>query len=65
MYWAPRWVDEVWRPEHGDKDSSWSDFRNWIKARHPGILQFRTPTGSPEYFAEMWFDKATGQSWKN
>ena len=63
-YWAPRWVEEFWRQAHGDKDPSWSDFRSWIKARQPDILSFRTPTGSPEYFANLWFDKATAQSWK-
>lgn len=41
-----------------------SDFADWLRARHPTLLKFRSVMG-PLYDAEQWFDDEFRQNWRN
>jgi len=52
------------QPEAKREHPSFTDFRTWLEACHPGVFSFRSYAG-PLYDAEMWFDRELGQGWRN
>lgn len=65
---AIRNLCHVWKAERFPVTTTnrlhFSDFVDWLRERHPDLLQFRSVAG-PLYDAEQWFDDEFRQGWRN
>ncbi len=60
---VPQWAAEA-HPGKPLGDLHFSEFRSWLKANHPQVLEFRSRMPAGEV-VEQWFDQETGQTWRN
>lgn len=53
-------------PEPKPSMPSWSTFKDWLRAnRYDHYLNFKGSIAGTDADAELWFDQALGQTWRN
>jgi hypothetical protein len=65
---AIRFLSHTWftgLPADDKKYPSFYTFRSWLREEgHGACLEFKSTMGA-DYDAEMWFDDALAQNWRN
>jgi hypothetical protein len=64
-YLVTQWAQESGFDPNSGQQPSFSDFKDWLRAkRYSGYLNFRSTMG-PLEDAERWFDEELKQTWRN